>query len=167
MNNVIIAQASPRPASQLIEIPVPVGAGNRVNIPDIQQLRSLPSLIVVLKAIRLISPDVLTHGVISGTANATLAELRKMTLVLYCEGWEKAQYIPVLTLNDMQGTNTGAQGAHNFALTQFDDWQAVDWTKSYLQYANGQLPAGTPYVVMFDVQYLRLDTKGLVIEGAR
>lgn len=166
-NNIIIAQASPRPASQLIEILVPAGAGTRVNLPDIQQLRSLSDLIVILKALRLITVDVLTHGVISGVANAPLAELRKMTLVLYCEGWEKAQYIPVLTLNDMAGTNQGAQGSHNYALTQFDNWQKVDWTKSYLQYANGQAAAGTPYCVMFDVQYLRVDTQGQEIQGAR
>lgn len=167
MDNIIIAQASPRPASQLVEIQIPVGAGQRVAFPDIQQLRSVGDLIIVLKAMRLIVADVLTHGVISGVANATLAELRKITLVLYCEGWEKAQYIPLLTLNDMQGTNTGAQGAHNFALTQFDDWQKVDWNKSYFQYANGQSPAGTPYCIMLDVQYLRVWTNGQPVVGAQ
>jgi hypothetical protein len=166
-SNIIVAQSSPRPASQLVEIPVTANGLGRVNIPDIQQLRSLSDLIVVLKAIRLIVPQVLTHAVTASGVNAPLAELQKITLVLYCEGWEKGYQIPLLTLNDMAGSDETSQAPHNYALTHFDDWQKVDWSKSYLQYANGQTSANAPYVVMLDVQYIRLNIDGTQVTGAR
>jgi hypothetical protein len=90
-----------------------------------------------------------------------------MTLVLYCEGWEKGYQIPLLTLNDMAGSNEGSQAPHNYALTQFADWQRVDWSKSYIQFANGQSSANTPYNVILDVQYLRLNVDGTEVVGAR
>lgn len=167
-SNVIIAQSSPRPASQLVEIPVAVNGQSRINLPDVQQLRSLIDMIIVLKAIRLITAQVLTNAVTSAGVTAPVAELQKMTLVLYCEGWEKGYQIPILTLNDMAANATIP---HNYALTQFDNWQKVDWSKSYLQYANGTVSAGAPYVVILDVQYLRLqvDDRGNATEvvGAR
>jgi hypothetical protein len=126
-SNVIVAQSSPRPASQLVEIPVSANGLGRVNLPDVQQLRSLSDLIVILKAIRLIVPDVLSHAVTNEGVNAPYTELRKITLVLYCEGWEKGYQIPILTLNDMAGNDEADQAPHNYSLTHFDDWQKVDW----------------------------------------
>ena len=101
MQQIILVQDEPRGPSQLIEVPVPASVVQRVNFPDIQQLRSIVNQVIVIKAIRLITGEVLTNGPITGLTNAAVAELQKISLVIYCEGWEKAQYIPVLTLNDM------------------------------------------------------------------
>lgn len=161
---IILVNTEPRGPSQLIEVQVPVGAGGRVNFPDIQQLRSQQGQDIIIKAMRLITAEILTNGVISGLTTAPLAELQKIALVLYCEGWEKAQYIPILTLHDV-----GAMGSTTFPQapqqSRFANWRNVDWSKSYLQYANTTAAAGTPYVVMFDVEYVKLDAQGHLIVG--
>lgn len=164
MNQLVLIQEEPRGPSQLIEVPVPTNGLQRVAFPDIQQLRSLANQTIILKQMRLITPDVLTFGVISGSANAPVTELQKISIVLYCEGWEKAQFIPILTLNDMV-VDALSTAAHRFQPTSFNDWQAVDWSKSYLQFSNTQVSVGAPYVVMFDVQYIKLDAQGAVIIG--
>lgn len=160
---VLLVQEEPRGPSQLIEVPVPTNGVQRVNFPDIQQLRDLINQRIVIKAIRLITANVLTNGIISGSVTAPVTELQKMAIVLYCEGWEKAQYIPVLTLNDV--TVPGSAIAHRYHKTQFDNWENVDWSKSYIQFANTTSSAGTPYVVMFDVEYVKLDASGREIVG--
>lgn len=160
---IVIAQSEPRGASQLVEIPVPSNGLGRIPLPDVQQLRSLVNLKVILKAIRLITADVLTNAPTLGGVNAPLAELKKMALVLYCEQWEKGYLIPLLTLNDMHDGNS----PHTYAQTDFDNWADVDWSKSYIQLANGTVTANTPYNVLLDVQYLRLNAQGLEIKGAQ
>lgn len=160
---VLLVQEEPRGPSQLIEVPVATNGVTRVNFPDIQQLRDLANQRIVIKAIRLITADILTNGMISGSTTAAVAELQKMALVIYCEGWEKAQYIPVLTLNDV--TLPAGAIPHRYHKTQFDNWENVDWSKSYIQYANTTVSAGAPYVVMFDVEYVKLDASGREIVG--
>lgn len=156
-------QEEPRGPSILLEIPVATNGQQRVPIPDIAQLRSTTSTQVVVKGIRLISAEVLTNGVISSSPTSPAAELAKMTLTIYSEGWEKGQTIPILTFNDMEFT----VGAIPFrrSPTMLDNWVAVDWPKSYIQYANGTTSAGAPYVVLLDIQYLRLNNSGNEISG--
>jgi hypothetical protein len=170
MNNglqkqVYLVQEEPRDASQLVEIPVTANGLTRVPIPDQQQLRSLVDRTVVIKGIRLISTDVLTNAPLTGGINAPTTELVKISLVLYSMGWERGQLIPLLLLNDISG---GAAGATPFRFhpTKFNNWRNVDWTKSYLQFSNGQFSAGSPYTVLFDVEYLKIDASGKPIEGA-
>lgn len=151
MDQIILVQEEPRGPSQLIEIPVTANGLQRIPIPDIYQLRSQGDQKIIMKGMRLITAEVLTNAVISAGVCAPVAELQKMTLVLYCDGWEKAMYIPVLTMNDMT-TQAGAL-PHRYAPTRFDNWVNVDWSKSFLQYANATVTANTPYVVMFDVLY--------------
>ena len=159
-DKVILLQEEPRGPSQLIEIPVTRGGQTRITIPDIQQLRSTVDQIIILKAMRLITSDVLVGGVISGLVTAPDTELQKMTLILYCEGWEKAQYIPVLTMNDV--ALPGGGNPHRYHTMRFNNWQNVDWSKSYIQYANGTGSdiVGGAYVIMFDVEYIKLDGSG-------
>jgi hypothetical protein len=153
-DKVVLIQEEPRGPSQLIELPVTVNGVARVQFPDIQQLRSDQTQQIVIKKMRLITLDVLTNGIISGLANAPVTELQKISVVLYSEGWEKGQLIPVLTMNDM--TFAGSVFPHNYqAGMPFDNWKSVDWSKSYLQWATGTVSAGASYVVMFDVTYTR------------
>lgn len=161
--SIALVQEEPRGPSQLIEVPVGTNGLNRVNLPDIQQLRSTQTENIILKGMRLVIASVLTNGIISGTVNAANTELAKIALVLYCEGWEKMQYMPLFTMNDM--FDPGGTAPHNFNPTRFNNWRKVDWTKSYLQYANGTVSVGAPYVVMFDVLYEKLDANNMVIVG--
>lgn len=165
MRQVVYVQQEPRPNSQTIEIPVATNGQGRVPIPDIQQLRATVDRRIVIKAIRLITPEILTNGIITGAVNLPLAEAQKISLVLYCEGWEKGQYIPLLTLNDT--ATPGGTFPHRYIQSDFDNWEDVDWSKSFLQYSNGTTSANAPYVVMLEVLYVKLDANGNVILGPK
>jgi hypothetical protein len=164
MSQSVLVQDEPRGPSVLIEIPVTINGQQRVPIPDIAQLRSTTDSKIVLKGLRLISNEVLTNGIINASVVAPPAELAKMSLTIYAEGWEKGQTIPILTLNDMEFT-VGAIPFRRSA-TRFDNWVNVDWPKSYIQYANGTVSAGAPYVVLLDCEYVRLDAQNRLIVGA-
>lgn len=163
MSQNVIVQDEPRGPSVLIEIPVTTNGQQRVPLPDIAQLRSTVDQRIVIKALRLISVEVLTNGVINAGVNAPVTELSKMTLTIYAEGWEKGQTIPLLTLNDMVFTTGAIPYRQN--PTTFDNWVNVDWPKSYLQYANSTSSAGAPYVVLLDCQYVRLNAQNRIIIG--
>jgi len=153
----------PRGPSVIVEIPVTTAGRGRVQLPDIPQLRSTPDQRIILNGIKLVTVDVLTNGVITGFANAPVTELQKMTLTLYSEGWEKGMNIPLLFLNDM--TFAASTAPHRYASTFFSSWERVDWNQSYLQLANATVTAGVPYVVMLEVQYLKLNSQGLEVKG--
>lgn len=162
MQNVLV-QEEPRGPSILIEVNVQNNGLQRVPFPDISQLRSTTTQRIVIKGLRLISAEVLTNGIVSGNPTAPAAELAKIGVTIYAEGWEKGQSIPILTMNDMQFT-VGAI-PFRFNPTKFDNWVAVDWPKSYLQYANGTVSAGAPYVVLLDCEYVRLNADNRLIIG--
>jgi hypothetical protein len=164
MSQTVLVQEEPRGPSVLIEIPVTINGQQRIPVPDISQLRSTTDLKIILKGLRLISNEVLTNGIINGAVNAPPAELAKMSLTIYAEGWEKGQTIPLLTLNDMEFT-VGAIPFRRSA-TRFDNWVNVDWPKSYLQLANGTVTAGAPYVVLIDCEYQRLDAQNRLVVGS-
>lgn len=163
MGQTVLVQDEPRGPSVLIEVNVPLNGSQRIPFPDISQLRSTVYQSIVIKGMRLISAEVLTNGVISGNPTAPAAELAKMTITLYCEGWEKGQTIPILTLNDMFFTTGAIPFRQN--PTRFDNWSPVDFPKSYIQYANGTVSAGAPYVVLLDCEYIRIDANGQLIQG--
>lgn len=167
---IVLIQEEPRGPSQLVEIQVTQAGITRVQLPDVQQLRSQVGQDVIIKAVRLITPKVLTNGAISGFVNAPLTELVKISLVLYAEGWEKGHLIPLLVLNDVNDSDATAATTIPFRnkTTRFDNWKNVDWSKSYLQFSNGTaavLPAGASYVVMLDVEYTKLNAQGKEIVG--
>jgi hypothetical protein len=157
---VIVFMDEPRGPSQLIEIPVTAGS-QRITIPDQQQLRSTVDTKVILKAVRLITLATLSDGIITNLPNAPVADLQKMALVIKAEGWEKGQYIPVLTLNDVNDNGTNP---NRYNTTRFNNWQNVDWNQSYLQYANGESASGN-FVVIFEAEYIKLNAQGRVLEG--
>lgn len=163
MQPVVLVQEEPRGPSILIEVNVQTNGQQRVPFPDISQLRSTVDQKIVIKGLRLISAEVLTNGVISANATAPATELQKMSITIYSEGWEKGQTIPLLTFNDFVFT-TGAIPYRNHS-TRFDSWVNVDWPKSYIQFANGTVSAGAPYVVLLDCEYVRIDKMGNALMG--
>lgn len=156
-------QDEPRGPSVLIEVNVTANGQQRVPFPDISQLRSTVDQKIIIKQFRLITADVLTHGIISPAVTAPVAELQKISVTLYSEGWEKGQSIPILPFNDL--TLPGGAIPHRYSSTQFDNWVNVDFPKSYLQYANGTVSANAPYVVLLDCIYVRLDAQNRIIIG--
>lgn len=166
-DRMILVQEEPRGPSQLVEIPVPAQVVQRVQLPDVQQLRSTLDNNIIIKAIRLITDKTLTNAPTIGTANATLGELRKISLVLYCEGWEKGQLIPILTLNDTADADAANATTipYRNKTTRFNNWKNVDWSKSYLQYSNGTSSSGSAYSVLLEVEYVKLNSLGQEIIG--
>lgn len=165
MADLILVQEEPRGPSQLVEVPVTT-AVQKQRLPDVQQLRSQEGQTIIIKGIRLITPKVLARAATINLVNAPLTELVKIMLVLYSEGWEKGQMIPILTLNDMNDSDATTATTIPFRNkpTRLNNWRNVDWAQSYLLYSNGS--AAVPsYAVLFDVEYIKLDAKGNPIIG--
>lgn len=158
-----LVMEEPRGPSQLVEIQVTQNGLSRVPFPDVPNLRSQIGQNIIIKGIRLITDSVLTNGPISGLTNAPLTELVKASLVIYSEGWEKGQMIPLLTLNDMFAEGTGIP--YRRTATKFNDWKNFDWSKTFVQYSNGLVTAGASYVICLDVEYQKLDASGKPIIG--
>lgn len=163
MSQQVIVQAEPRGPSVLIEVNVQTNGQQRVPFPDISQLRSTAYQAIVIKGFRLIPPEVLTNGIISSNTTAPTSELQKMSVTFYAEGWEKGQTIPIMTFNDFHFA-TGST-PFRFNPTKLDNWVNLDFPKSYIQFANGTVSAGAPYVVLLDCEYIRLDAQGQLIQG--
>lgn len=165
MNEIILVQEEPRGASQLLECPVTSGA-TKQRLPDNNQLRSVVGQTIVIKGLRLITDKVLADAVNFALPNATLADLVNMVLVIYCEGWERAQMIPLLVLNDMADADATAATTipYRNKATKFDNWRNVDWAKSFFQFTNGNA-ASTDFAVIFDVEYVKLDNNNQPIIG--
>lgn len=159
----IIFQDEPRGPSCLVEILVEEDGVQRVKIEPQDQLKSDPDQKVIIKAVRLITVDVLVAGMLNQAPTAPNTELQKMTLTLYCDGWEKGFQIPILTLNDM--TLQGGTAPNRYQQTNFDNWKGISWEKSHLDFAAGTVSAGSPYVVLLDVQYVKLNAVGEEIKG--
>lgn len=161
---IILLPEEPRGASQLIECPIPAVVVSKQQLPDVQNLRSQVGQSIIIKALRLITADVLAVSPLLGIANAALTELQKMSLVLYSEGWEKGQLIPLLSLVDIFTEGSGVPWRSN--TVRFDNWQNVDWSKSYFQYSSGTPSNGTAYAVLLECEYVKLDSQGKPIVGA-
>lgn len=165
MEQIILVQEEPRGPSQLIEVPIPAQAVSTVAFPDIQQLRSMSGQRIIIKAIRLITAKVLAVGPTTNLNNAAIAELRKCSLIIYCEGWEKGQLIPVLTLNDVADADATAATTIPYRQnpSKFANWENVDWSKTKAIF--NPVTSGAAYCLMFDVEYVKLDSQGKEIIG--
>lgn len=153
-DKLVLVQEEPRGPSQLIEINVTANGLSTVSLPDVANLRNQDDQVVIIKKIGLITPSVLTNAPISGNAVAPLTELQKMTLVLFCEGWQKGQNIPILSLNSMFTEGSGEPFRTN--PVRFDSWRNLDWNKCFLQFSNGTVSAGQPYTVLIEVEYVKI-----------
>jgi len=162
LERMLLIQEEPRGPSMLIEVPVIAAVGS-VTLPIVQQLQTSPDQNVIIKSLRLVTAPELGIAPTSGNPNAPLTELQKITLKLYCEGWEKGFLIPILALN-----NTFTEGSgfpFRDKTTKLANWKNVDWNKSTLIYSNGTVAVGFPYVVIFEVEYQRFDKNGNEIVG--
>jgi len=166
MNNAttLLVQEEPRGPSQLIEVLIPAQLTSNVTLPVIQNLQNDVNQIVILKALRVIPDTVLSRGPLQGFVNAPLTELIKISLVLYSQDWLKGQLIPLLTLVDTFTEGSGIPWRNRTA--RFNDWQNVDWGKSFLQYSNGTQSIGTAYEVIFEAEYQKFkkDAVGNLVE---
>lgn len=166
MEQIILVREEPRNPSILIEVDIPNGA-SKVQLPDVQQLRSDEGTKVILKALRLITFKVLARGVLVNQPNALLVDLQKMTLTLYSEGWERMQNAPLLLFNDVNDSDAAVATTIPFrnSATKFANWKRVDYPKSYIQFINGQ-SASQACVVIFEAEYIKMDAQGRVIDKA-
>lgn len=165
-NDILLVQEEPRGPSILIEVPVTT-ARQKVQLPDVQELRSTVGQTIIIKAIRLISAKVLAGGIIANNVTAPLLELQNMTLTLYSQGWLKGQNIPVLVLNDMADADATSATTipYRNKATRLNNWRNVDWPQSFLQFVNGFTPTPS-YVVIFEVEYVKLNANNEVIDTA-
>lgn len=147
----------------LMEVIVDTNGQAKVTLPVLATLRNDTTQNIVIKGINLITAEVLARAPVKGSVNAPLAELQKMTLVLYSQGWLKGLNIPVLRLNDQ--ATPGGTFPHRYHPTKFNNWTQVDWEQSYLQYSNGSVSANAPYTVIFEIEYLKLNVHGGEING--
>jgi hypothetical protein len=164
MDQTILVQEQPMYPSILVEIPI-TGVGQKVKLPDVQQLRSQEGQTIIIKGIRLITEKVLARAVTLSMVNAPLAELINMTLTIYSQQWLKSENIPILVYNDMNDSDATAATTIPFRdkATKLDNWRNVDWAQSYLLFADGFTPTPT-YAVLLHVEYLKLNAKGQVID---
>ncbi len=137
---------------ELVELLVPVGAGNRVSFTDIPQLRTQQDQEIFVRDIELFLVTVYSASQTNpGIPGMPVAEMPKAVLCLYVMGEERIHFIPLVKLNHIQDAvpNSFQQWPNSF-----DDLAKVDWAKSYVQFS--AVPAGTPYVIPLGVTYLKL-----------
>lgn len=154
-DRMMLVQEEPRGPSQVIEIPVTANGQTRIQIPDQPNLRNQTDQTIVIKALRVIPPTILTNAPFGGQATSPLTELVKASVTLYCEGWEKGQTIPLCTLIDTFTEGSGVPFKDR--TTQLANWLNVDWNKSYIQFANTTSSAGQPYAFLLEVEYVKLN----------
>jgi hypothetical protein len=164
--NTLLVKETPINNFTLVDIPVTANGLTKVAIQDQPLLKSYSNHRVVVKGLRCITAKVLSNAPISGNAIATRAELLKASLVLYCNGWEKEQYIPLLMLNPMADADSavGTTVPYAFNPIDFMDLKDVDWTKSYIQYSNSTSSASSTYSFLLAVNYLILNDNGQEIK---
>lgn len=159
-----LVQEAPRGPSQLIEIQVLNNGLSQVpQFPTVPNLQSDVDKTIITKAIRIIPAEVLAFGPTSGNPTAPLTELEKLSFSIYCEGWLKAQNIPLLTLVDVFIEGSGVP--YRNRTMQFNNWVRIMWEKCVLQYSNNTASVGAPYCIVMEVEYLRLDKNGKEIIG--
>lgn len=166
MDDVMLIQEEPRGPSILVEVPI-TDTRQKVQLPDVQELRSTTATTIIIKAIRLLTIKVLANGIISNLPNAPLTEMINATLTLYSQGWLKGQNIPILVLNDVNDSDATTASTIPFRnrATKMADWKNVDWPKSFIQFANSFTPTPS-YVFILEVEYLKLDANDQVIDTA-
>jgi len=157
--SVILVKEEPISCLELIEVLVIADFDGQftVNLPDSQQLKSDQDQTIIVKAIQVTTPEVLTNGVVSGLVTSPITEMQKISLVLYSMGWERIHYLPLLRMNDV--STPGGAAPHRYVGTRFNDIQKVDWPKSFFKYSGGTggvVSAETPYCIMLTVEYVKL-----------
>lgn len=160
-SSVILVQEEPRGPSMLVQRDIVAGDTN-VSFKDVPELRNSDTKRTIIKSIRLIVPGVTVGPLNVGTVLAPLTELQKMYLSIYCEQWIKAQAVPILEFNDIFIEGSGIP--FRSAATKLNNWENFDWTKTFIQFANGTAAVGN-YTVVLDIEYVNIDNDGGEIVG--
>jgi len=153
-NNLMLVQEEPRGPSQIIEVTPLANGLSKVNFPDVSNLRNEADQIIIIKAMRVVVPGVLNIAPVSGNPVAPLTELQKCSAVLYCEGWLKGNYIPLLEMNDLFIEGSGIP--YRNRTMKLDSWKNLDWSKSFIEFSNGTVTVGVPYTFVFEVEYVKM-----------
>lgn len=157
----MLVQEAPRGPSTTIEIPVTPGLSS-IPFPIIQDLQSNTTRVVVINSIRLVTYAELANARTLGLPNAPLTELQKISTLLYAEGWNKGDAIPVLSLNNVYTEGSGIPFRDR--TQKLANWEDVVWNKCELEFSNGTVAVGN-YAVIFEVEYTRFDANGVEIVG--
>lgn len=138
-------------------------ASTRVPFQDQPMLRNTDGKKVFIKSIECISAKMLTNGVLNSGTTTTRDDLRKMVLVVYSQQWERVQYIPLTRLIAQHDSDATTATTIQFMNdpTMFENLTDVDWTKSYVQFANGT-SASAASVLILGIQYVVYDSNGNV-----
>lgn len=155
---IILVQPEPQHCTYLVEVPVSAGQ-QRIQLPDVQQLRSMEGQTIVIKSISVVTPDVLANAIDLALPTSPVTDLQNMSLTIYSQAWERGQNIPILRLNDMTNSDTSILNPNNRKTFTLDNWKKVDWPKSYLRFSNGQ-SASTDFAVLLYVNYFKMDEEG-------
>jgi len=151
----ILVQQEPIGPVTMVEIPVLTAGVSQQAIQDQPLLRSQGDKLIIIKGMTVITPEVLAFANTTGNPVSPLTEMQKISLQLYSNQWIKMDTIPILLFNSMFTEGSGNPWA--VSPIKLDDWIDVDWNKSKLLYSNGTVSVGTPYSVLFYVQYLPVD----------
>ena len=160
----VLIQAQPIVNWTLVEVPI-ASDSTRVAIQDQPMLRNADGKKVVIKSIETITAKTLVAGVLNSGSTTPRVDIIKSTLVLYSSQWEKVQYMPLarlISMHDMDATTATTIPFNNDPVT-FENLADVDWTKSYIQFANGQKAAGAS-VLILGIQYQVFDSSGREIK---
>lgn len=135
----------------MVELLVPVGAGQQVTFDTIPMLRNQLNQVVYIKDIQVFLVTTYAAGQKNqGVPGLPATELPKGVLVLYTNDILGVKMIPLAQLVHIDdGTNPFQQ-----EIEGFDDLQGVDWDKSYVQFSSA--PANTPYIIPFGVKYVKV-----------
>lgn len=157
-NQIVLVQDEPVIMSELVEILIPANA-QRIQLPDVQQLRSQQGQKIIIKSIELVTNKVLTNGMLLQGTLAPVTELQKMALTIYSMGWERGHMTPLLFFNNEADSDSTAATTipYRNKMYTLSNWEKVDFPKSYLQFANGTAPAGAPYLVLLNINYMKLN----------
>lgn len=137
---------------EIVEIKV-TSASQTLNFPDVPQLRNDTNQQIIVKAVELITDNVLQFSVSDNSlVCAPVSELSLATLVLYDRNWNKVYQMPLLFLNHMQ-SEWGNFIPFSEKIREFNDLDKVDWNKSQIVFVGIPTPS---YSIMLGVDYERI-----------
>ena len=142
-----------RPIKRFEDVELIIPANNtaqKINFPDIPQLRSDVEKDVIVRAIRVYTAEAIPNS-FNNNPLLTTALMGKVFLTLYVSGEESIFRIPLLDMVVQNGNNGATQLFWVDDEKQFENIQ-VDWTKSYISFSSA-LGNGAIIVAMFGITY--------------
>lgn len=138
---------------ELVELTISANQPGRFNFVTQPTLRNQPDQIITIKGIHVYPNTVYSNSQTSAAVvGVALTEIIKAVLVLYVDGEESVKNVPLAQLIHINDTNQPS--IFQQEIQMFADLNNVSWEKSYVQFSVAA--AGTPYVIPFGIEYLRL-----------